>query len=547
MRLIYNLTVYAGLLKDSDMNVAENQTLDGRVETLYTSFESVTSFIEPELLALPEERVKEYLADDSFKDFRRAMSEIVRWKSHTLSVVEEKILAEFTAIGNASNEIYDTFTTTDMPRPSITFSTGETVRLDNSVYFKYRSMQNTADRTLLFEKFWDNYGLYQNTFAKTLSYQTQYYVTEGRVKKFGSSIEKILFEKELPPDFYTKLIGHIRSILPALHEYMALKKEILGLDKVRFQDMYVPLTNGNYDEEYSFEKAAGIVNAAVAVMPDEYREATRAGMTPGAGWIDVYPSKGKSGGGYCTGGSYSTHPFILLNWTDDYDSLTTLAHEMGHGMHSYFSNKYQPFANVDINIFNAEVASVFNEMLLSDYLLKNAKSDEEKIFLLDNFIETTRGTVFRQMMFAEFEKQFYDLVEAGSPLTPDAMNGLYKEINEEYYGAARGLYEMDPRYAVEWSIVPHFYYNYYVFQYVVGYVGGLSLATKILDGSLPARQYVDGMLAAGGSKSPLDILRDAGLDMTSDEPYELTAKVFKERLAELRKLLIEKRDREARK
>jgi oligoendopeptidase F len=216
-------------------------------------------------------------------------------------------------------------------------------------------------------------------------------------------------------------------------------------------------------------------------------------------------------------------------------------------MHSYFSNKYQPFANVDINIFNAEVASVFNEMLLSDYLLKNAKSDEEKIFLLDNFIETTRGTVFRQMMFAEFEKQFYDLVEAGSPLTPDAMNGLYKEINEEYYGAARGLYEMDPRYAVEWSIVPHFYYNYYVFQYVVGYVGGLSLATKILDGSLPARQYVDGMLAAGGSKSPLDILRDAGLDMTSDEPYELTAKVFKERLAELRKLLIEKRDREARK
>jgi len=267
----------------------------------------------------------------------------------------------------------------------------------------------------------------------------------------------------------------------------------------------------------------------------------KTGMTPGSGWIDVYPSKGKADGGYCTGGSYSTHPFILLNWTDDYDSLSVLAHEMGHGMHSYFSNKYQPFPNADYNLFNAEVASIFNEQLLTAHLLKNAKSNDEKIFLLDNFIETARGTVFRQMLFAEFEKRFYDVVEAGTPLTPDVMNKMYKEINEEYYGAAKGLYEMEDRYAVEWSYIPHFYYNYYVFQYVVGFVGALTIATKILDGSLPAQKYVEGMLMAGGSKSPLDIFRDAGLDMTSDEPYKLTEKIFKERIAELRKLLLEQK------
>lgn len=541
LRLVYNLDTYAGRLKDSDMNVADNQKLAGRVETLYTNFMSAASFLEPEILALPEETVKDYLADESFKDFRRAVSEIVRWKSHTLTAAEEKVLAEFTGVAYAPYESYITFTTADMVRPSFTFTSGETITLDDPMYVKYRSMQDPADRKRLFEAFWDTYGQYKNTFAKTLTYQTKFYVTQGKVKKFGSSLENVLFTKELPPDFYTMLVGHIRSILPALHEYMALKKEILGVDKVRFYDMYVPLTRSGYTEEYSFEKAADIVNAAVAVMPDEYKEAMKKGMTPGAGWIDVYPSKGKADGGYCTGGSYSTHPFVLLNWTDDYDSLSVLAHEMGHAMHSYFSNKYQPFPNADYNLFNAEVASIFNEQLLTAHLLKNAKSDEEKIFLLDNFIEAARGTVFRQMLFAEFEKKFYDIVETGTPLTPDVMNKMYKEVNEEYYGAAKGLYEMEDRYAAEWSYIPHFYYNYYVFQYVVGFVGALTIATKILDGSLPAQKYVEGMLMAGGSKSPLDIFRDAGLDMTSDEPYQLTAKIFKERLAELRKLLMEQK------
>ncbi len=537
MRLIYNLDAYAGRVRDSDMNNPEAQKMSGRVENLYTQFAAASSYLVPELQTLPEETIKDYLTDPAFNDYRRFVGEARRWRAHTLTSAEEKVLAEFLGVGYAPYESYTVFTTADMVRPLFTFSDGTTITLDDSMYVKYRSMFDAADRKRLFEAFWDNYGKYRNTFAKMLTYQTKYYWTDARLRKFNSSLEKKLFEKELPPEFYDVLVSHIRTILPALHEYMTLKKDILGVDKVRFHDLYVPLTTVRTKETYSFEKAADIVMAAMAPMPDEFKAAMKQGMTPGSGWIDVYPAKGKADGGYCAGGAYAVHPYILLNWTDDYESLTTLAHEMGHAMHSYFSNKYQPFPTADYNLFVAEVASVFNEQLLSAYLLKNAKSADEKIFFLNQFIETLRGTVYRQTLFAEFEKRFYDIVEKGSPLTPDVLNALYKEINLEYYGAAKGLYEMDDRYAVEWSYIPHFYYNYYVFQYVVGFVGSLTLATKILDGALPSQQYVENLLMAGGSRPPLEILRAAGVDMMSDEPYQLTEKMFRERLNELRGLL----------
>ncbi|HNT26667.1 MAG TPA: oligoendopeptidase F [bacterium] len=537
MRTLYNLETYASRIKDSDMNDVEAQKIAGRVETLFTSFIAAASFLQPEILKLSDETIKDYLADETFKDLRRPLSEMARWKPHTLTVAEEKVLAEFTGTAYGPYEAYTTFTTTDMPRPDITFLNGETVRLDDAMYVKYRTSFDRNDRKLLFESFWDTYGHYQNTFSKTLTYQTKYYTTAARLKKFSSSLESKQFEKELPPDFYDKLIAHIRSILPALHEYMAFRKEMLAVDKVRPYDMYVPLTTAEYKKHYSYEEAADIINAAVSPMTDEFKEAIKKGMTPGSGWVDVYPSKGKADGAYCASGTVTNHPFVLLNWTDDYDSLSTMAHEMGHAMHSYFSNKYQPFPTADYNLFNAEAASIFNEILLSAHLLKNTKDTEERIFLLNNFVEMTRGTVFRQALFAEFEKRFYDVVEQGSPLTPDVMKKLYKEINEEYYGASKGLYEMEDRYAVEWSYIPHFYYNYYVFQYVVGFVAALTLGTKVIEGQIPAAQYVDGLLSAGGSKSPLEIFRDAGIDMTSDEPFKLTEKIFRERLSELRELL----------
>jgi len=537
MRLVYTLDTYAGRVRDSDMNDSESQKRAGRTETLTTQFSAAASYIIPEIQALPDDIVRDYLVDPAFADYRRFISEARRWRVHTLSSAEEKILAEFFGVAYAPYESYTIFTTADMARPSFTFSDGTTILLNDPMYIKYRSMYDATDRKRLFETFWDNYGRYQNTFAKMLTYQTKYYWTEARLRKFNSSLEKKLFEKELPPDFYDTLITHIRAILPALHEYMMLKKEILGVDKVRFHDLYVPLTTIQTKETYSFEKAAEIVENAISPMPDEFRAAMKQGMTPGSGWIDVYPNKGKADGAYCAGSAYGVHPYILLNWTDDYESLTTLAHEMGHAMHSYFSNKYQPFPTSDYNLFVAEVASVFNEHLLSAYLLKNAKDINEKIFLLNNFIETLRGTVYRQALFAEFEKRFYEIVEKGMPLTPDVLNKMYKEINLDYYGAAKELYEMDDRYAVEWAYIPHFYYNYYVFQYVVGFIGSLTLATKILEGSLPPQQYVENLLMAGGSKPPLEILRAAGVDMMQDEPYKLTEKVFKERLTELRGLL----------
>ncbi len=539
MERLYALDDYAARNRDSDTTNTFYQGLYGKVEALYTKFLSAASFAEPEILALPQATVEGWKEKPEFAIFKRYLTNIVRWKPHTLTAEEEKVLANFSSVAYASYETYTTFTNADMPKSQLTLSTGEKIVVDDSMYVKYRTLNNRADRKALFETFWKRYDGVKNTASKMLNYQTKYYVTEANTRKFSSSLNKKLFEKELPPEFYEKLIAHVRTILPALHEYVALKKEILGVDKVQFYDMYVPLTNESSAKAYTYEESGKIISDAVTMMPEEFRTAIVTGMTPGSGWIDVYPSKGKADGGYCSSGTKATHPYVLLNWTEDYESLSTFAHEMGHAMHSYFSNNYQPYPTSQYNLFNAEVASIFNEMLLTNHLIKTAKTREEKIFILNHFIEMTRGTVFRQTLFAEFEKKFYDVVEKGEALTPDLLSKMYRDINNEYYGADKGLYNMEDLYAVEWSYIPHFYYNYYVFQYVVGFIGSLTLATKVIEGQIPAQQYVDGLLKAGSSKSPLDILKDAGVDMMSDEPYKLTERVFRERLAELKKLLKE--------
>lgn len=536
-RQIMALASFADRNRDVDMSVSQFQSLSGLVETLQTKFVTAAAYMDPELIKLPKKTLAEYKANPDFDDYSRYFDEIIRNKPHTLKKEEEKIIAQFSAIANGQYEAYSTFTSADMPSKKAKLSNGEEVEIDLPNYMVLRYSDNSDDRKAVFDTFWGNYDKYKNTITKMLNYQLKYITTASRVRKFDSALDRAMHANELPKDFYSSLIANIRGILPALHSYLALKKDVLKLDKPGYQDIYAHLVKAENKKTYSYEESVALVNKAMSPMTDEYREVLEKAMLPGSGWVDVYPNQNKRGGAYMSGEAYDTHPFVLLNHTDDYNSVSTLAHEMGHAMHSHFSNKYQPFAKSQYSIFVAEVASIFNEIMLINHLIKNAQDKSEKIFLLNHYIEMIRGTVFRQMQFAEFEDILYKKSEAGEALTPDFNNEKYLQLLKEYYGEDKGLITIDPLYAVEWAFVPHFFYNYYVYQYVVGFIGALSFATKLLNGKLSADQYINGFLKAGSSKSPVEILKEAGVDMNSKEPYQLTAEVFNSLLEELRSLI----------
>ncbi len=537
-RIVSLMASYADRNRDTDMAVSEHQELVGIVEGFTTKLAAAASWMEPSFLELPEEKLSAYL--DEFSDYSRYFHGLIRNKPHTLSKDEEKIMARFSSIAFADYEIYSTFSSSDMPYPMVKLSDGKEIELNTPAYSVHRQSDNRDDRKTVFDSYWGNYDKFKNSFAKMLHYQLKYYATNASIRKFDSSLHAALHHNELPDNFYTGLIENIRKTLPGLHRYLNLKKKVLKIEDLGYHDVYASLVPSTNRKEYGYEESVKVVSEAMAPMTEEYRKVITDGMQPGSGWVDVYPNKGKRDGAYMSGEAYDVHPFVLLNHLDDYNSLSTLAHEMGHALHSYYSNSAQPYPKADYSIFVAEVASIFNEILLINHLIDKTEDNEEKKFLLNHFIEMIRGTIFRQMQFAEFEKKIYERVESDQMLTPDFLNETYLKTLQEYYGEKEGCMKIDPLYAVEWAFIPHFYYNYYVYQYVVGFIGALTLATKVLEGSLDPQQYIDGFLKAGCSKAPVDILKDAGVDMTSEEPYKLAEKVFLERLEELEALLEEK-------
>ncbi len=542
LRTFYNVYSYASRVHHVSMSDTEGQKLMTQAKALEAKIGKSVSFVDSEILSLPSETVEGYMNDPEMKQYRRFLHHIVRKSDHALSEKEEKLLATFSAFEYASSDAFETFTNVEIPNTFVTLSDGKKVELSEQVYAVNRSLENRADRKLVFDTYWKNYDQFKNTLTKNLYYQTKFYELKAQSRNYKNALEEKMVEKELDLDFYDKLIANINGILPAMHEYVELRKDMLGVDKVRAYDMYVSINPYSYEKRVPYEEGTETIMKAMdyAGMIDEYKNAMAEGMKPGNGWVDVYPNKGKRGGAYMSGFAVDSHPFILLNYMDTYDSMSTLAHEMGHAMQSYFSNKYQSFENAHYNLFTAEVASIFNEIILINYAIDNAKSKEEKIYLLNEFVEMVRGTVFRQALFAEFERELHRKVENGEAPTADELSALYKKITEKYYGAEKGLYEMDSLHALEWVYVPHFYYDYYVFQYVVGYVGALSFATNVMEKKMDPVQYVDNFLKQGSSKPPLQILKDAGVDMTSPEPYKLTERIFRKRLGELRKLLKEK-------
>lgn len=535
-RLLMKMEAFAHRNRDVDMSVGEFQELTGQVDTLKTAFSTASSFIDPELLEMPAEFLKSLITDDEFKVYARYFAGILRNKPHVLSKKEERIISSFESVSLVSYDTYSTFTSNDMVFPTAVID-GEEVEVNMSVYARYRQSDDRAVRTKVFNAFWSAYKQNKNVLARTLHSQLQYYKTVAELRNFENSLAADQHGNELPATFFPTLLSHVKKILPSLHDYLTLKKDILNLPDLGYQDVYAKLVSVEGKTKYTYEKSIELIMEAISPMTDEYKKVTLEGMTPGSGWVDVYPSKGKRGGAYMSGEAYDVHPFVLLNHIDDYNSMSTMAHEMGHALHSHYSNSSQPFETSQYVIFVAEVASIFNEMLLINNLLEKSTDKNERIFLLNHFIEMVRSTVFRQMQFAEFEDATYKKVEAGGVLTPDFLNKTYGDTLKEYYGHHKNLMNIEELYTHEWSFVPHFYYNYYVYKYVVGFIGALTLATKVARGDIAPETYIDGFLRKGSSQPPLEILKSAGVDMTTSEPYELVAELFNSRLAELADLL----------
>lgn len=518
-RALSNLYCYASMRRSEDTRATAAQSMYARIGTKYVRAVSVRAFAEPELLALPEETLRALVEDPALKEYRFALEDLLRRKPHTLSAAEEKLLASFGEVLGAPGEIADNLQDADLTFDSVQDGAGETVEVTGANYIV---LQSSADRTLRensFRSFYRGYRQHINTFAATYSANVKAAVAEAAVRHYPSSRAMAMAGENIPESVYDSLVSAVRAHLPAMYRYVALRKRLLGVKELHYYDVYAPLTQGT-PKRYSYDQAKQMVLDAVAPLGENYGTIVRRGFAER--WVDVFPNKGKSGGAYSTG-TYDSSPYILTNFTGTLDSVSTIAHEMGHSMHTWFSNHNQPPQYAGYTLFVAEVASTVNENLMIEQLLKQADDPAERLVLLNQYLENFKGTVYRQTMFAEFEREAHAMAERGEALSPAALNQLYAGLVADYFGP--GLV-MDDEVQYEWARIPHFYRPFYVYKYATGYSTAVALSEKILEeGEQAVRRYLE-FLSMGGSAYPLDELRHAGVDLTTPAPVEAALTKF---------------------
>jgi oligoendopeptidase F len=528
---------YASNFSNEDLNNSEAQAMMQQITALGTKFGEVTAYYEPEILQIPKEKIEQYFKEkpELAKDFNMYIDNIQRLRAHTLTEAEEKILASFGLISDVQSDVYDIFTNAEKPFPKVTLATGEEVELNPSSYTRYRTLENRDDRAKVFETFFNSYGDFKNTLGTNLGGKVKKDWVYAKNRKYVSSLEASLNSDNLPVSVYTTLIEQVNNNLPTLHRAIDLKKRMLGVDELHYYDLYVPLVE-KVEMDFTVEEGQKVISDALNLLGEEYASTLQKAYNER--WIDYMPTTGKRSGAYSTGGAYDVHPYILMNWTDDYESVSTLAHELGHTMHSYFSNKTQPFAKADYATFVAEIASTVNENLLNDYAVKNAKSDEERLYLLGSYLELLRTTIFRQTSFAEFEWEIHKKVEAGEPITGEDMCAIYFDIVKRYYGHDKGHCVVDDYIQYEWAYIPHFLgYNYYVFQYATSLIYGTAIVEKMTENGQPAVDAYYNILKGGGSKYATELIRDAGIDPMSPEPVALTMQKMNKVMDKMEELL----------
>jgi oligoendopeptidase F len=532
------LYVYASMKSDLDTRVSTYQGMQQEMAQIGANLGAETAFIEPEILKIDRATIDKFVASEPrLKVYRLYLDDIQRRRDHTLTDGEERILASSSVMAGAPSNVYNILSNADFPYPTVTLNDGKIVKLDSAAFSLYRMVPNRGDREKVMSAFFGALGAFRGTFGTTLNGQVQSDVFYAKTRKYNSALESSLDAANIPTSVYTRLIDGVNRNLPTFHRYLALRKRMMGLSELHYYDLYAPLVS-SVDVTYSADEAETHVIAALKPLGDEYETAAKRAFSER--WIDLYPSPGKRSGAYSNGGAYDVHPFMLLNYNGKYNDVSTVAHELGHTMQSYFSNKMQPYPLASYPIFVAEVASTFNEALLIDHMLKTITDDDTKLSLLGNYLEGIKGTVFRQTQFAEFELRTHEMAERGEPLTGDALSKLYAELTRKYYGHDKGVCIVDDYIQHEWAFIPHFYRNFYVFQYATSFTASSALAEKVLAGDPAATRRYLAFLGAGGSKYPIDLLKDAGVDMTTDEPLELTIQKMNRVMDDIEKILAKK-------
>ena len=525
------LYTYAHMRYDEDTTNAFYQAMNQKAETLLTLASSNMSYIVPEILQIEEAKIQSFLDEkEALQLYKKTLDEITRQKAHILSEREEYLLSEASEAMQTASQTFGMLNNADLKFPMIKDENGNDVELTHGRYIRFMESQNRDVRKGAFEAMYDTYGKFKNTFASTLVGNIKKDNFYAKVRNYESARQKALDANNIPESVYDNLVEAINDKISLLHRYTDLRKEVLQVDELHMYDLYTPLVK-DVEMNVTYEEAQDYVLKSLAPLGDDYTNIVKEGYENR--WIDVLENRGKRSGAYSSG-TYGTNPFILLNWQNNVNDMYTLTHELGHSVHSYYTRKHQPYRYGNYSIFVAEVASTCNESLLSEYLLNHLEDEKKRLYILNHFLEGFRGTVFRQTMFAEFEHDIHVRAQNGEPLTADRLTELYYELNKKYFGEN---IVVDEEIGLEWARIPHFYYNYYVYQYATGYAAATSLANQILtEKDVAVERYKD-FLKAGSSDYPIEVLKKAGVDMTSKQPILEALQVFEEKLNEFEGLL----------
>lgn len=527
-RLSY-LYAYTHMKHHEDTRINENLADATKSEMIASELGKATAFIVPEIIGMDSSLLENFLKDERISPYKKMIDEILRDKPYTLSEKEEELMAAVSDLTGVAENTYEMLSYADMKFPEIEDEKGEKVRLDHFNYSTYIKSKNQRVRKDAFEAEFGTYKKYSNTMASTLFGAIKSEIFNAKTRKYPSALFASLYQDNISVDVYNNLIDSIHENIPALDKYLEIKKKYLGLDELHMYDLYVPMAR-DFNMEISYEEAKEIILEALKPMGEGYTSLIQKAFDER--WIDVYENEGKKGGAY-SWGCYDSHPYILMSYNNDLNSMFTLIHELGHSIHSYLSHNSQPYIYSSYKIFVAEVASTVNETLLIKYLLNNSKDKTEQIYLLNYYLEQFRTTVYRQTLFAEFEKITHEKVEAGNPMTADDFTEVFYNLNKLYYGGACNVDEIS---GVEWARIPHFYSNFYVYKYATGFAAASVLSEKILNEDGAVEKYLE-FLKSGGSEYPLDQLRSAGVDMEKKESVDGALKIFNELTEKLEELV----------
>ena len=528
-----NVLVYSAMNNDEDQRITETQERRQLGSILYSRLGESTAWVQPELIEVGREVIESYIHEDErLAVYSFQLDDSLRNAPHTLGAEAEQTLAYFSQSFGSPTTTYQMLANSDIPWPTITLSTGEEIRVDSQGYGRGRGSLNRDDRKMVFDAFWSTWLEYRSATGLVLGSHIQTQTALAKARNYDSVLERELYQDNLPPAVFHTLVAEVNNALPTLHRYFNLRGRILGVEQMHYYDIYPPMVS--LDKEFDYETSKAITLDAMAILGEDWVDMQRAGMEQR--WTHVYPQRGKRGGAY-QWGTYDSHPYLLLNHTDNYDGLSTLAHEWGHAMHTLYAKQAQPYETAGYATFIAEIPSTSLELILQDYMSKNAETIDEQMFYLGEALEGMRGTFYRQTMFAEFELALYETVERGEALSGEGISKIYGEILKRYHGHDEGVVLIDDLYTNEWLFIPHFYRNMYVFQYATSKTAGTALYDKIVNEGEAGVENYKNLLKAGGSNYPYLLLAEAGVDLAKPEPYEAIVRKMNAIMDEMERLL----------